>query len=77
VATHVRELELEFEVRNGPQPANHDGDAILARKLDSQAGVSQDLDVGQIMQHAASQVHARFQGNRGALLGLAAMATIT
>ena len=57
VARHVGQLELELEIRHRAQAAHHDLDIVLARKVHGEAGVTDDLDIGNVGEHAAGLVH--------------------
>src|SRR5205823_6449028 len=74
---HVGELELELEVRYGPQSPHDDRGLVLARKIDRESRVAEHLDIGDVAQHPARQVDAHLEREERRLVGVAAIATIT
>ena len=58
---HVRQLELELEIRHGAQAAHHDLHTELAREIHREAGVTHDLDTRNVAQHLARQLDPLFE----------------
>jgi hypothetical protein len=66
VARHVRQLEFEFEIGHGAQPAHHDLHTVLAREVHCQACVTHDLDARNVREHLAREIHAFFPAGTSA-----------
>src|SRR5688572_33351589 len=54
---HRRELELEFEVRHGAQPADDHVQPVLDGEIYREPGVAGDLDFGQVGEHGTRERH--------------------